>query len=341
MANLNDQFRRFHDAIRLSDDDGRAKLREKRDLLVDTLKRGLKKREEEGKSKLVFESFNQGGNAMHTGVVPLDGEYDIDVGIIFENESDDFDNPVQLKKIVKEAIESNFRKAKIRRPCVTVTYMKDGQPEYHVDLAIYVKSPADSELQLAVGREFSTADQMEWLFSDPKGLINKINNCYSGDDRKQFKRVIRYLKRWKDKRFSNSAEAPLSIGLTCAAYKWFSPTKRDGEHNDLRALKHLVEKMLSEFSFFSGRLQVLLPVRPSNDLFEGMTDNQMNSFKEKLESLKTALNNAVDEPDVGKACKMLVRQFGDEFPVPEKQQEKGQQAMRSTVPPVVTTGTSA
>lgn len=341
MANLNDQFKKFHDAIRLSDDDGRAKLREKRDLLVDTLKKGLKKREEDGKSKLTFESFNQGGNAMHTGIIPLDGEYDIDVGIVFENTRDDFDNPVQLKKIVKEALESNFRKAKIRRPCVTVTYMKNGQAEYHVDLAIYVRVSGTTELQLAVGREHSSENQMEWLYSDPKELIDKINNCFSGDERKQFKRVIRYLKRWRDKRFSNSTEAPLSIGLTCAAYKWFAPSKRDGAYNDLRALKYLVEKMVSEFSLFSERLEVSLPVTPYNDLFNGLTDNQMSKFREKLGNLKAALDDALHESDVEKACRILVKEFGDEFPVPEKQPDKKQQAMRSNVPPVVTTGTSA
>lgn len=342
MANLNDQFKKFHEKIRLSDDDGKAKLREKRDLLVSTLKSGLKKREEDGKEKLTFESFNQGGNAMHTAVVPLDGEYDIDVGVIFDNEKGDFDNPVQLKKIVKSSIESNFRKVRIRRPCVTVTYIKDGKPEYHVDLAIYVKKPYSSDLELAIGREYSSEDQMEWLSTNPKSLIDKINNRFSDEDRKQFKRTIRYLKRWRDKRFSNSNEAPISIGLTCAAYEWFSPKKMDGEYNDLRALKELVQSMLNNFSLFTDRLIVKLPVTPFNDLFEGLTDKQMKVFKDKLEALRDSLTSALEEDSKEAACKILVKEFGDEFPVPDADKSKASNnAKKSYVSPVVTTGTSA
>ena len=43
MSNLQKQFEDFHNKIRLSDDDGKANLPEKRELLVKDLKDGLKR----------------------------------------------------------------------------------------------------------------------------------------------------------------------------------------------------------------------------------------------------------------------------------------------------------
>lgn len=337
MADIQKQFEEFHDNIRLGDKDGKAKLREKRQLLIDNLTEGLAKLED----NYTFKHFNQGSYAMHTGIKPQNDEYDIDVGIIFDNEQEDFDNPVALKKMVKTALESNFRTVKIRRPCVTVTYHKDGKPEYHVDLAIYVKKPYTDYYDLAMGREHSTEDHTEWLNSDPKGLIAKINERFSDDDRKQFKRIIRYLKCWRNHKFSNSNEAPISIGLTCAAYHWFSPYKIAGKYSDLQALHNLTEIMLDKFGFFSDRLEVTLPVIPENDLLEGMTDKQMEVFKEKLTGLRDASKKAISKSSSSEACKLLVKQFGSQFSTVESEKNHLSHSIQSAVPPVVVTGSSA
>jgi len=338
MANIQKYFEKFHDNIRLSDKDEKAKLQDKRDLLIKDLKDGLKKNAENNdEEQLKFENFNQGSYAMYTGIKPYNEDYDIDVGVIFDNTEDDFNNPVELKKKVRNALNSNFRTVKIRRPCVTVVYHKSGEPEYHVDLAIYIKDDFDDNcLYLAIGKENSDENNQEWSEQDPKGLIYKINNAYSGDDRKQFKRIIRYLKKWKDKNFTNGG-APISIALTCAAYHWFKPHKEImGDYNDLRSLINLVKNMLDEFDFITDRLEIYLPVAPGNDLLDKLTDNQMDVFQEKLQSLLAALNKAKDETSKLEACKILQKQFGDVFPLPEQDEVK-----QSSTPPVVTTGTSA
>ena len=133
MPAVQKQFDDFHSNIKLDDDDEKAKLREKRDILIRTLRENLPN------DVPAFEPFHQGSYSMHTGVVPLDGNYDIDVGIIFDCKRDKYADPVELKKKVRDALNSNGRTVVIRRPCVTVNYMRNGEPEYHVDLAIYVK----------------------------------------------------------------------------------------------------------------------------------------------------------------------------------------------------------
>ncbi|HEY9770079.1 MAG TPA: hypothetical protein V6C71_16585 [Coleofasciculaceae cyanobacterium] len=57
-----------------------------------------------------------------------------------------------------------------------------------------------------------------------------------------------------------------------------------------------------------------MPVVPECDLFSKMSNSQMTNFKNKRESLQKAFKKA----DPTEACKLLQKQFGDDFPVPKK-----------------------
>ena len=151
-ASLQSQFERFHDAIKLDENDEQRKLREKREILLRSLAQGLPQRFPK------FTPFVQGSYAMRTGVVPRGGNYDIDVGLIFESSQKEFPDPVVLKRHVRDALVGYGRAVNIRRSCVTVTYMRESQPDYHVDLALYVQDKSGS-LFLAKGREFSESGQ--------------------------------------------------------------------------------------------------------------------------------------------------------------------------------------
>ena len=120
------QFDDFHSCIKLDEDDEKRKLRDKRETLIKELRARLPA------DVPAFENFNQGSYSMHTGTVPVDGNYDIDVGLIFDCKRDKYIDPVELKKKVRDALSNGNRTVEIRRPCVTVSYMKDGKPEYHV-----------------------------------------------------------------------------------------------------------------------------------------------------------------------------------------------------------------
>lgn len=337
MAAVQTYFEQFHSNIRLDDDDENAKLREKRDTLVKDLRNRLPE------DMPGFDSFNQGSYSMNTGTVPRDGNYDIDVGIIFDCKKDKYEDPVELKKKVRDALNYGNRTVNIRRPCVTVNYMRNGEPEYHVDLAIYVKRD-DDMLDITMGKEHSEDDKRIYQVSEPKRLTSLINDRFSGDDAAQYRRCIRYIKRWRDVQFSNGG-APLSIALTVAAYRWFQVNKdiMSGKYIDLVALRLLVKNMLNQFTSvitedgkISSRLKIILPVQPSSDLMEKLTDTQMETFKVKLQYLYDALVDASEEPLPEEACKTLRRQFGDEFPVPAKEE-----TAKAVSAPYVSTGTSA
>lgn len=335
MAAVQKYFEEFHGVIKLDEDDEKRKLREKRDLLIDDLRARI------DKGVPSFISFNQGSYAMHTGVVPLDGNYDIDVGLNFDCKRDKYKDPVELKKKVRDALNYGNRTVEIRRPCVTVTYLKDKKPEYHVDLVIYANRD-DGKLDLAKGKEHSDDSLRVWEISDPKRLTTLITDRFNDEDANQYRRCIRYLKRWRDVQFSTGA--PLSIALTVLAYKWFSPHSdwASGKYIDLKALRNWVVEMLNNFQTTTNsegttqRLQVMLPVDPYSDLMEGMSNKQMDTFKTNLTALRDALDEAEKEELPEEACKILRKQFGDDFPVPEKDD-----TAKSARAPFVTTGSSA
>ncbi|RQY49162.1 nucleotidyltransferase [Burkholderia stagnalis] len=337
MPAIQKQFEDFHANIKLDDDDEKAKLREKRETLLRTLRASL------GDDVPSFENFNQGSYSMHTGIVPLDQNYDIDVGLVFDCKRDKYPDPVELKKKVRDALDSNGRTVAIRRPCVTVNYMRGDKPEYHVDLAIYTKRD-DGLLDLAKGKENSGDSFRVWDASDPKRLTELVCTAFKdSSELAQYRRCIRYIKRWRNVHFRNGG-APLSIALTVAAKEWFRPRfETSGKPTDLLALLDWIKAMLSRFGNvytnddgWHERLKVSLPVTPYNDLMAWMTKGQMSTFKEKLEGLRDALSDAYDEDLPEDACKLLTKQFGEDFKIPEKAE-----TAKAVAAPVISTGNSA
>lgn len=335
MPAVQKNFEDFHSKIKLDEDDEKATLREKRDTLLAALAKNLADDVPE------FESFHQGSYSMHTGVVPLDGNFDIDVGIIFDCKKDKYPDPVALKKKIRDALDTHGRSVNIRRPCVTVNYMRGDEIAYHVDLAVYTKRD-DGFLDIAKGKENSETDKRVWEQSDPKKLTELICTAFTDKyDLAQYRRCIRYLKRWRQVQFSSGA--PLSIALTVAAQKWFEPHfEMSGKAGDLQAMLNWVNAILAQFQWASvngstyQRLAVTLPVAPYSDLMGWMSEGQMSTVKAKFEVLRDALEEALDEDLPEDACKVLNKQFGDEFIVPEKAA-----TARAVVPPVISTGNSA
>ena len=133
MVNVQSEFLTFHDKIKLSEEN--QELRNKRDILLNKLRKNISDK------AASFTTFNQGSYAMGTGIKPDDGDFDIDVGLKFDIDHDDYSDPVQVKQWVKDALDGHTKSVKIRRSCVTVTYQKDKEPIYHVDFAVYAASP--------------------------------------------------------------------------------------------------------------------------------------------------------------------------------------------------------
>jgi hypothetical protein len=351
MADIQGQLEDFHNTIKLTDEN--ETLREKREIILDKLSEQLPKLfEDDDEGPPTYTTFNRGSYAMHTGIAPIHGDYDIDIGVIFDICKDDYPDPVVVKQWVYAALKNHTDEVTMKQPCITVQYHLDGEEIYHVDIAVYAHdSYSEDNLYLARGKPHSKPENKFWEPAAPKELLNLIRNHFDNpDDRGQFRRVIRYLKRWKDVKFSPDGNAaPIGIGLTIAAYRWLKPKftwidmfQNKRRYNDLLATRDLVDAMIQLFSLtlhdeeFVERLEAKLPVRPYNDLFEKMTNKQMKDLQESLVSLNSSLDDALDETDPMEACRQLQTQFGDDLQVPEID-ETGQKRNRA----IISSSTSA
>lgn len=352
MANIQKHFNEFNDRIKLKRFEENTTLREKRDII----RRKLDERlpgvfEDAGEECPQYYYRDQGSYEIGTGVVPVDGDFDIDQGLYFEVSTEDYPDSVTLKQRVHSALDGHTREVVIRRSCVTVFYQNDGEHCYHVDIAVYSDGSknVDGKSRVAKGKENSGDEFRIWEVSDPQALADRLTSRFDEDnDRAQFRRTIRYLKRWKDVNFETKGHAaPLGIGLTVAAYYHLQPQYADamaGTPNDLKALTHLVRSMLNQFAYvwdadegkYVWRLKIYLPVEPSNDLFELMTSKQMTTFEDKLKILLVALETAEREVDPVVACGILQGVFGEDFPVPTKEETAKRHA-----PAIVSSSNSA
>ncbi len=323
MLNLQHEFEEFHNIIKL--DDENTNLRQKREILLNKLQKNIT---EDAAS---YTHFNQGSYAMGTGIKPDKGDYDIDVGLKFNINHDDYPDPVAVKKWVFDALNGHTKNVKIRRSCVTVTYQEGGEEAYHVDFAVYAANNLDSKLYIAKGKESSSLEKRIWEESNPQKLLKLIESLFDdSDDRKQFRRIIRYAKKWKNQNFDCSGNAaPTGIALTALAYHFFQPCFEKDEltetktYNDFAAFKELMTKVLNSFSHrwdpssqkFNYELHESLPVAPRNDLFEKMSSLQQNNFHDKVALLVDTLKEIEMCQKKSDACAALIKVFGEDFPM--------------------------
>jgi len=308
-------FRRFEENIKLKRFDENEELRTKRDRVLTRLRENL---------SMKFEPLNQGSYAMGTGVKPLDGDYDIDIGIVLDIDKNQYD-PVTVKGWIYKAVEKHTARVEWRRPCITVYYQQAGEAIYHVDLAILAKDRWGN-MHLAIGKEHSAKEQREWQQDDRKGFIDVVGNRFSGEDAAQFRRVIRYLKRWRDVHFASEGRAaPTGLGLTVVAYQFFQVAKvntyyyhQNADYDDLAATTSLVQAIRGRFApdwdsgtrQYVNRLKLYFPRAPQDDVFERMTNQQMQEFSQRLDKLAQWLGEA---RSTGKT-EPLRRAFGNDFP---------------------------
>lgn len=337
MADIQDQIVEFDKKIRLSWESEEQILSEKRDIILNKLRDTFGALRTQGKRVPTFTYFNQGSYQMNTGIRPVDGDYDIDVGLRFNCNTEEYPNPVDLKCLVADALEDHtVLGTELRKSCVTVKYRVDGEQAYHVDLAVYAYDDIESDtrrLFLAKGMRGSGTKHRWWEESDPQGLIDWVKKRFQDAQREQFLRVIRALKRWKAEKFKTDGQnAPSGIGLTVAAGLWFQPQIQTNRlsnsirSDDLQALCVFVDALVSQFHRVGMnedgspeyRLLVNLPIAPGLDIFARMTDGQMTTFRERLIQLRDRLGDVTREPDPVRACELMRKDFGDDFPVPDK-----------------------
>lgn len=327
--------------------------REKDDMITPKVEAAFK-----DKGYVVHSNFMQGSLKSNTGVVPVNGDdYDIDRAIAIEEDGSP-DNPVEPKKVLKNVLSDHgFSNPRIKKPCVTADY---ASKPLHIDFPVYRVDEYEN-YQLAVGKEHSDENNRSWDDADPKGLndwITSDDNHQGGilskkltpEEKRQFYRLVRYIKRWRDIKYTSKEQRDkiYSIALTIMMKKSFCPCiDGEGTPDDHTALKNTIEAVLEDGVFFSENwsgdlnLEVYLPVTPKDDVFKGRGDIVATVLQNRLIKLLEAIEKAEDEESDKKACGILQKQFGSDFPEGDDNGTTNNSRVKSSTPGFVGVSTGA
>jgi hypothetical protein len=255
----------------------------------------------------------QGSYTMDTIIRPLNGEYDIDIGIYFafpSNNIEDWPVPQSVSGWVVEAVKTHTSTPpENKTTCVRVTY-KPVSPGsdfgYHVDLPVYGKyTDWWAEKYTVIGMN----DERQWnQKSHPLAFTDWFNKqCLKNEkDKKQLIRIVKYLKAWKDFQ-TKDIKMPSGMILTIIAAKNFQFDDRD----DIALCKTLD---LIYFNLWWG-FWVIKPVEPGNDLVDSsiFPSRRKKFFMQKLEELRDDAQKALDSTSNSEAISIWQKHFGDRF----------------------------
>lgn len=323
---LQKQFEIFFSEIRI--DTEAPALIKKRQILQNDIENKLPEILEDhniGLNKSDIRMIDQGSYKYNTTI--KSDVVDRDVAVMIPLDTVENSDPRKIKEYLKDAITILQRTVEIKEPCVRASYHRNGVEYLHIDLPLYAKY--NDEVYLARGK--ATSSNYSWENADPDGLNEYLCNHINGHD--QLRRIICYLKKWKNEKYANSSsdhQVPPSIGLTLLACTYFlRQVDEQGKDDDLKALKFIMEKIKSQFSclydeygnIISADIHCYLPVIPNSDVFQKMRDSSSEyilTFYKRLSTAVDKLIKALNCDNEHDAALYVQDVLGKDFEVPDK-----------------------
>lgn len=315
MADCNDLFDKYHDAIKLTSTK-RDYLKTSRDAVRDKIRNHFK-----NALKVNIPKFHgQGSYMTRTIVNPLDREFDIDDGVYLQNLSTDkskWETPEKVHSWIVAATDGHTNEKPIdKNRCVRVRYAN----KYHIDLPIYCMD-GDKPYLAEKGTE-------GWHVSDPKALIVWFNGVIKSRG-EQLRRIIRYFKAWADYQEQNGSEKmPSGVTLTVLACQQFESST---DHDD-SSLVGTARKIVTILEFSKV---ITRPVDPFDDLAKDLSQKQIDNFIKKLQTLRDVGGEAIKETSKTKASEKWQRLLGDRFPKHEPSDDEKKPSVLSTGAPAI------
>jgi hypothetical protein len=334
MADVQTLFEQFHRTIRTYYEINET-LREKKDIIVRRVRLHLEKHDRPSCGE-----FLQGSYKMKVGICALPGaEFDIDVGLRFAFDESRH-SASEVRGWVFEAVDGHTERVEAKRSCIRVTYA-DG---YHVDLVAYAWW--DDPRKVEQHRLAHKTDG--WRPADPPTLVQWVKDARKPfantkdlpTDTDQFRRVVRYLKRWNDYAIlRESPDKPSGLALLLLTQKHLQGPALNwvGKPDDRLA----VERVARGAAETLGRITATKPTPEYDDVFSRISEHAMDKLKKRFSTLRDALLDAEKAKDAQAACNRLKDVFGEDFPCPDEEKTKSDRAMKTSAPAIVPSSSSA
>ena len=303
MADCSHLLMRYNDLISLSKTDKKF-LRAARTAIKNKVCRYIK----ENTDCVNVEFKGQGSFTMGTIIKPLNGEYDIDIGVYLRGYGpwrENWPRPETASSWLVKALYNHTSIKPINKAkCVRLKYQplsSNREVGYHVDLPIYCEYHNllnEKITRIAINGESQWSQK-----TDPTGFSNWfVTKCKTNSsDKNQLIRLVKYIKAWKDHVRGNS-KFPSGMALTIIIAENYVPDKRD----DI-AFKETIRRAYNNLYlgfnliFDTDSVQVNSPVVPWNDTLENLTRDQKIHFKNLFEKLVDASIIAVKNPNLMEA----------------------------------------
>ncbi|WP_187376330.1 MULTISPECIES: cyclic GMP-AMP synthase DncV-like nucleotidyltransferase [Clostridia] len=295
MLNLNKLFIDFNDKISLTKT-YKNKIKTGRDAL-----RGKIDNKFEEKNRKKPQYCTQGSYAMKTAIMPVgEDEFDLDNGVYLQGYSynqDEWPATQTVHTWVKDAVTGHTSNAPIdKNTCVRVVY----EDKYHIDLPIYIMGENDDGDNIA----YLAHKSKGWIESDPKAFTNWFQG-YVNDNGQQIRRLVKYLKAWKD----NKKIDVKGMAITILVCNNFTLTENRDDISLLDTVTNIIDVLEDDFHCYK-------PVNPKDeDLFGDISESSQEAILKGFKNLKDKLDTAIYEKSNEKdATDILIKLFGDRFP---------------------------
>lgn len=241
-------------------------------------------------------------------------KYDLDYGVYFiENEDEDNRRAITTwHDWVWESVEDHTdTPPKKKDTCVRVLYA-DG---HHIDLPIYYKE--DDTIELAHKGK-------GWIESDPKEFYDWFND--KAKENQQLRRIVRYLKAWKNFRENSNSNLKLPSGFALTILATNNYVSDDNDDVAFRETVREIKKTLD------NKFECKRPTTPKGEnVFDSYSETRKNNFLTTLKSLINDCDRAKDEKNFKKASEYLRNnQFGDRFPLGKNESEEDKSSRLAT-----------
>ena len=290
-------FNSYHDIIKLSDAK-KSTLRSNKDALRNKIKKSFT----DNARTPVPKFFIQGSFSMFTTINPLTQQYDIDDGLYLQHIDtskpiSEWPAPSTVHKWVLDAVDGHTSTPpKDKSQCVRVIYANE---EKHVDLPIYAEKN---------GTYYLAVKNAGWIQSDPKEIKDWFNKATTAKG-EQLRRIVHFLKGWKDFRESENSSVTLYGGFQLSV---LADMHFIADDSDEVSFFKTIENIYNNLAKY--RYSLPHPVN-SADITAHYTDSRKTKFQDEFGSLYEKAKAAYNEEDCVEKSKKWQNVFGDRFPI--------------------------
>lgn len=264
--------------------------------------------------------FIQGSYANGTAVKPADkdGEYDLDIVAVCADADTSAEAAIRnLTDVLSENkdLAERIERNKTGRPCVRLRYAREEAGfGFHVDV-----TPARTG-QLGAPLDVPVRGYEDWRATDPLGYTRW---CLETQPQ-QFRRNVRFLKRWRDVHHDGSIA---SIVLQVLVARHTPLHVKD----DAESIVTVLAGMQQQLAPYANSSPVISnPVLPGEDLADRWKDGDYQAFLGELAEALDLAHRALISGDAEESYSLWQKLFGAGFPAAPTQL-----STRRKVPPVI------